>query len=188
MGIQGPMGSPGGPGPMGPAGPQGLPGAMAFYGDGSDGVLIVSSAVDWSATPPGGMLQFSSFTITPAGSLTVPSGLTIRVTGSVNIMGPITVGPGSFNYGRSCYPAKQSPAGTPALSPFQARFMLRPPLVGYLPDGYDGGGATGGGLIILSAGPITISGNGSIRASGLNGSYYTARQVASYTRQLRVDS
>uniref|UniRef100_Q025H2 Collagen triple helix repeat n=1 Tax=Solibacter usitatus (strain Ellin6076) TaxID=234267 RepID=Q025H2_SOLUE len=185
MGIQGPMGSPGGTGPvgangatgpmgpMGPAGPQGLSGAMVFYGDGSEGALSISTAVDWNVTPPAGMLQFSSFTITPTGSLTIPSGLVIRVTGSVNIMGPITVGPGSWNYGSNCYSAPQSTAGTPALAPLQARFMLRPPPVGIPPLGYDYGGATGGGVAILSAGPMTITGNGSIRASGLDGSLYS---------------
>ena len=184
MGIQGPMGSPGGSGPVGangatgptgPAGPQGLPGAMAFYGDGSDGALTISSAVDWNVTPPGGMLQFSSFTITPTGSLTVPSGLVIRVTGNVSITGPITVGPGTSNYGHNCYPALQSTTGAPALSTFQARFMLRPPPVGHAQQG----SLIGGGIAILSTGPVAITGNGSIRASGLDGSLYGTFGVGS---------
>jgi hypothetical protein len=160
MGPQGPVG------PTGPVGPQGAPGTLALYGDGSDGALTISSVVDWTSTPPNGMLQFSSFTITTTGSLTVPSGLVIRVTGNVSIAGPITVSPGTSNYGLSCYPALASTTGAPALSTLQARFMLRPPPGGYAQQGF----LTGGGIVILSTGPITISGNGSIRAPGLDGS------------------
>src|ERR1051326_3669389 len=90
-GPEGPSGPSGANGPQGPPGPQGIPGTLAFYGDGSDGALTISSSVDWNVNPPSGMLQFSSFTITSTGSLTVPSGLVIRVNGNVSISGPITV-------------------------------------------------------------------------------------------------
>jgi Collagen triple helix repeat (20 copies) len=176
MGIQGPMGYPGGSGPVGangvqgptgPVGPQGTPGALAFYGDGSDGALTISSSVDWNSTPPGGMLQFSSFTITSAGSLTVPSGLVIRVTGSVTIAGPILVGPApgisNANWGGGCapYPVPYVyGTGQPGLNSLKARTLLRP-------SASQGGG---GVLTILAAGNILIASTGTISASGNAGS------------------
>ena len=175
IGYSGPQGATGATGPQGPLGPQGTPGALAFYGDGSDGALTISSAVDWNVTPPDGMLQFSSLTIAPTGSLTVPSGLVIRVTGNVSIGGPITVSPGTSNYGRNCYPALESTTGAPALSTFQARFMLVPPAAGYAMQG----ALSGGGIVILSTGSITITGTGSIRAPGLDGSLYGTFGVGS---------
>lgn len=176
MGIQGLVGSPGGPGrsgaggaagPAGPAGPQGTPGALAFYGDGSDGTLTISSSVDWNSSPPSGMLQFSSLTITPTGSLTVPSGLVVRVTGNVTIAGPILIGaaPGisGANWGGGCapYPVPYVYGmGQPGLSSLKARTLLKPS------PGQGGGGT----LTVLATGSILISSTGSISAPGVAGS------------------
>ena len=165
MGLQGPTGPRGPMGYAGPQGPQGTSGALTLYGDGSDGALTISSAVDWNVTPPSGMLQFSSFTITPTGSLTVPSGLVIRVTGNVSIAGPITVSQGTSDYGANCYSATSSATGSvPALSTLQARMMMKLPVAGNTVQ-YD---SIGGGIAVLSTGPISITGNGSISAPGLD--------------------
>jgi hypothetical protein len=168
-GAQGPLGPPGTQGPVGPAGPQGTPGALAFYGDGSDGALTISSSVDWNSSPPSGMLQFSSFTITSTGSLTVPSGLVIRVSGNVSIAGPIIVGPSpnvalaaSGNFGGGCAPITFSPvygAGNVGLSALKARTLLKPPS----PEG------GGGSITILASGNILITSTGSISAPGTDG-------------------
>ena len=155
QGDQGPGGAPGSPGALGPVGasgpqgPQGIPGALAFYGDGSDGALTISSNADWTVNPPSGMLQFSSFTITQTGSLTVPSGLVIRVTGNVSIGGPITVGPTANPIG-GCSPVYGS-----GLIAVTARTLLRPST--------PGGGGT---IVILAMGSIVVNSSGSISAPG----------------------
>jgi hypothetical protein len=165
-GPTGPVGATGPQGPPGPIGPQGSPGALAFYGDGSDGALTISSSVDWNSTPPSGMLQFSSFTITATGSLAVPSGLVIRVTGNVTIAGPIVVGPApgipSANWGGGCapYSVRFYGVGLPGLSSLKARTLLRP--------SFSQGG--GGYLTILATGNILIASTGSISAPGVAGS------------------
>jgi hypothetical protein len=171
-GLAGPPGQegPGGPqgpqglaGPQGLIGPQGVPGTLSFYGDGSDGALTISSTVDWTQSPPGGMLQFSSFTVTGTGALTVPSGLVIRVTGDVNINGAITVAPSSvysFYGGGGCagFPPGNSTA-LPGLNALKARTLLKEP------PGQGGGGT----ITILAAGSILIGAGGSISAPGVNG-------------------
>ena len=172
-GPQGTPGATGATGPQGPAGPQGTPGALAFYGDGSDGALTISSSVDWTQNPPSGMLQFSSVTITSTGSLTVPSGLVIRVTGNVSIGGPVTVAPytrviyGATSSGGSCIPNPAAiffvfGAGSVGLDALSARMLMRPPQVSYA----TGGVGNGGSITILAAGSIAISSSGSISAVG----------------------
>src|SRR5205814_1524835 len=96
-GATGPTGSPGpqgdtGPrGDTGPQGPQGTPGMLGVYGTGSDGVLDITSDIDWHATPPTGSLQFTSITVEAGHTLTVPAGLVLRATGNVTINGTIKV-------------------------------------------------------------------------------------------------
>ncbi len=165
-GGQGAQGFPGFPGPQGLQGPQGVPGVSSLYGDGSDGEMVISTAVDWNVTPPDGLLQFSSFRITPTGSLTVPSGLTIRVRGDVTIEGPILVVPGPGNAG-GCAGSWASDIhleGQPGLDPFRARMLMR--MSPY--------GDAGGGFTLLATGSIVIAPNGSISAPGADGDPNTA--------------
>jgi len=187
-GPQGPAGYPGSPGPSGSdgppgsAGPQGTPGVLALYGDGSDGSLTISTAVDWIANPPNGTLQLSNLTITSAGSLNIPSGLVIRVAGNVSISGLITVGVSPYRsntvaVGCTSVPPSVNPGGTSGavgLSPTLARRFLKP---GFFGGGAGGAGQVGGGagaagggnLTILAMGSILIAAGGSIRASGASG-------------------
>jgi len=183
-GLTGETGPQGSEGPVGPPGPQGPSGALAFYGDGSDGALTIAANVDWTVNPPSGMLRFSSFTITPTGSLKVPSGLVIRVTGNVNIGGPLVVGPASRvikgqsrRTGGSCVPIGPDAAdgGNVGLDRLSARALLRPPNVSYTLVG----GAGGGNITILAAGSITVSATGSISAAGMSGGTYPTSDVPS---------
>jgi hypothetical protein len=181
QGSPGPQGSQGPAGPQGPLGAQGPSGVLAFYGDGSDGPLVISSPTDWTANPPSGMLQFSSLTITGGGSLTVPSGLVIRVTGNVSISGSLIVAPTSTfvggPLGGSCVPAAFVLApvfgsGAKAMSPLVARTLFKTSNVGY-------GLATGGGLTILAAGSIVINSGGSISAAGPPGGVFSPQSLFS---------
>jgi len=179
-GPKGPTGPRGSIGPQGPTGPQGVPGTLAFYGDGSDGPLLISSAVDWTQNPPDGMLQFSGLTITSSGSLTVPSGLVIRAKGDVSISGALavaatsrTIGTGSQS-GGSCVPSRTNVtygAGNMALSPVGARTLLSTSDIGYIGTYANG---AGGGLTILAAGAIAINSGGSISATGPDGAPYVS--------------
>jgi len=179
-GSEGCGGAPGPPGPTGPAGPPGpagVAGATAFYGDGSDGPLSISSFVDWNMNPPNGMLQFSSLTIAPSGVLRVPSGVVIRVTGSVRIMGAIVAAPTPVftvsGYGAGCAPVSLvSGGGQAALNSLQARLMLRPS------TGANSGGGGGGAITILAGGGIVITPGGSISAAGPAGTPFVPQVSA----------
>jgi hypothetical protein len=179
-GPQGPEGNagwPGSQGPPGPAGPSGAPGSLAFYGDGADGALTISTATDWTVNPPSGMLRFSSFTITPAGSLKVPSGTVIRVTGNVMIGGPLVVAPTAATHdlyldapaGAGCfvYPITgDATRGVPGLAPLKARTFLKPFIVSY---GQVDSKSGGGSILILAAGAIDVAPGGSVSAPGESG-------------------
>ncbi|HUA82572.1 MAG TPA: hypothetical protein VMB85_01840 [Bryobacteraceae bacterium] len=174
QGIVGPQGAPGPVGPQGPQGPQGPAGAsglLAVYGDGSDGALAISAPTDWTVNPPSGTLQFSSLTINGGGTLTVPSGLVIRVTGPVTISGSIVVAAtssiifvGEFGVGASCRvpPLTALGTGVSGLNPLAAHTLLKTSDVSY----GESQRAAGGGLTILSAGPIVINSGGSVSAIG----------------------
>ncbi len=160
-GLQGAQGAPGPQGPQGPQGREGVSGAEALYGDGSDGALTISSAVDWTQTPPEGMLQFASLTITPSGSLTIPAGLVIRVRGNATIGGAVVVAPSpTWPEGGCAPPLVHASDGTAAaLSPFDARRFLR-----VTPEIFGGGMMT-----LLARGSILITPTGSISAPGVAG-------------------
>lgn len=175
-GPQGPAGQAGAAGATGPTGPQGLPGlpaTLTFYGDGSNGALMISSAVDWTVNPPAGQLQFSSITITSLGSLTIPSGLVLRVTGNVSISGGLVVAPTSRVVAPIANPTGGScvPPGTiyppPGLSPLAASMLFKTTDISYAQNGAAGGGGT----TILAAGTIAINAGGSISAVGSPGVY-----------------
>ncbi len=149
-GAQGPQGMPGAQGQAGLQGPPGSSGATALYGDGSDGALVISSAVDWTSNPPDGLLQYSSLTITPTGSLTVPSGLKIRVTGDVTIAGPLVV---TAIAGGACGYLYNPSITQVGLSPFKARLLE--PIHDVL---------SASNLTLLAVGSVLITPTGSISA------------------------
>lgn len=76
-GAQGPRGA------EGPSGPQGEPGALAFYGDGSAGDLLVSGYRSFLDGLPNGNPMFHNIRI--EGQLLVPSGTMLRATGDILI-------------------------------------------------------------------------------------------------------
>jgi hypothetical protein len=175
-GPAGPVGATGGTGATGPAGPAGP--AASIFGDGSEGAVSISGAVDWSATSPDSTLQFTNLTV--SGILTIPSGAIIRATGAVTISGLIIVKPtvaptaGVAATAAASSGDAISAAGGVGLNPFFARTLVSP---GGRGGGWGAGatstavlgGAGGGSLVILAEGAITIGAGGAIYADGGHG-------------------
>ena len=67
----------------------------AAYGDGSAGLLEISTDTDWTANPPKSMnFQFLSIVVNPGVTWKIPSGLTIRTLGDFVVNGSVIVAAG----------------------------------------------------------------------------------------------
>lgn len=192
-GADGAQGVSGPSGPSGPSGASGPDGALAIYGDGSQGALTVSSSTSLDEVDN----QYSSFTVNSGQVLTVPSGTIIRSTGTCSIEGTISVSPGAEGgaetnvftsgvsdlAGRPAHPGHSSRAPAPGnrgdnsntlfggaggigLSEAEARSLLRPGLFGGGGGGSSRGegGDGGGAFVLICEGAIT--GSGTIVADG----------------------
>lgn len=73
------------------------PSSDAFFGDGSDGALVVTAAQDGQELQPSG--SYTDFTIEAGVTVTVASGTTIRCTGTFRNDGTLLVGPGATGGG-----------------------------------------------------------------------------------------
>ncbi len=183
QGLQGETGATGATGPQGPqgiqgpAGPQGPAGESAtIFGDGSDGAGSISATTNWTTTPPGNTLQFTTFSV--SGTLTVPSGTIIRATGDVTISGRIDVetnidaGAGIGTKAAGTGGAASSASGGSGMVKLFAPLLVNPGAVsGGAGGGGTYGGAGGGTVVILAQGAITISSGGSVHADGAAGSF-----------------
>lgn len=92
-GVDGADGANGSPGADGVDGADGIDGALAVYGDGSAGDLVISSNTALSSDSLD--LQYDNITINSGVTWTVPSGTFLRCTGSITINGTLRVSNGS---------------------------------------------------------------------------------------------
>jgi hypothetical protein len=144
------------------------------YGDGSDGAGSFGTA-NWVTSPPASTLQFTTLSIT--GNLTVPSGTIKRATGNITISGSIVVSTnpnaaqGIGSTSATAYGVGNTvAAGGGAMNGLLARALVNPGAIGGgVGPLSDAGAVSGGAVVILAAGSITITGSGSIHADGATG-------------------
>jgi len=198
-GPQGPAGADGVAGEQGPTGAQGADGAdgqLRIYGNGSAGVLHVTSAANLEDVAPGGNYQFSDITIDVGATLTVPCGTTLRASGMFQCAGILTVSTGAGGGGTVRPPGQgvsRVPAATPGtgdgtfivnggaggvgLSAPTARNILRvDPTIsgggGSSPYSPGSQGQGGGSVCVLARNGINCS--GTVRARGADGTLASA--------------
>jgi hypothetical protein len=92
-GAIGSTGAMGATGAMGPSGATGSDGSLRIYGDGSGGLVTLSSDTDWNTAAAPGVGQLQDLTVGAGVTLTVASGTVIRCTGTFTNNGTVAVFP-----------------------------------------------------------------------------------------------